>query len=219
MTPPEGDADALGRAFRTFSGELPIGGCPEPTAIWQAVRGESSADETRAIVLHTAACASCAEAWRIAHAAATDVPVTPVRESAWRSVWVWGPGLAAAALLVLSVLNNSAFSLPGLRPSPQLRERPAPIVSALVREDQPLDRTNFVLEWTPGPAGARYNVRVTTEDLSVVARVSGIDASRYQIPASSLTALPSGAKLLWQVDVVARDQPVRTSPTFVVRVR
>jgi hypothetical protein len=215
---PEDEADRLQRAFSTFDGEPPIGGCPEADAIWMAVRAELPSDATRAIVLHTAACASCAEAWRIAHGARQRT-AQPVAAPAWRSVWVWGPGLAAAALLLVSLLNQSAISLPGRRPSPQYREQVAPVVTALVADAQPLDRAAFVLRWTPGPDGAHYNVRVTTEDLTVIARAWSLGAPQYQVPPASLAALPAGTRLLWQVDVLARDQPRRSSSTFTVLLR
>lgn len=211
----------LQRAFAATGWDAAPGDeCPSAERVWMAVRGELPHLETSHIILHTATCAACAAAWRLAHSTGADAPREPhAAAPAWRSVWVWGPGLAAAALLVTGLLGDLPL---------RLRESPAPVsyregaeaaIQSLLPDGAELPRDALVLRWSPGPPGSRYNVRVMTEDLSWIAGAWSIDSTQYQVPAEAVAALAAGAKLLWQVDVDAPDQPRRTSSTFILRVQ
>lgn len=225
MTPAD---DATARTLRQAFSSLDedpaaASGCPPTDQIWMAVMGELPQRHTSDVILHTAACPACADAWRRAHDArlalqsAGDLPAR--RPAAWRSAWVWGPGLAAAALLLIGVFIEPLFDLSRRGNSPTYRQDSGRAIRPLIPDGAALDRRDMMLRWSPGPEGSRYNLRLTTEDLTVVDRAWSLDSPEYRIPPSTVQSLPSGSKLLWQVDVISPDQARHTSPTFIVRLR
>ena len=77
----------------------------------------------------------------------------------------------------------------------------------------------FRLRWTPAPAGSRYDVRVTTEDLRVIATANDLVAAEFALEPGQLAGLVPGSRVLWQVDAVLPGGARVSSPTFVVTVR
>jgi hypothetical protein len=221
VTPPDDRTlEQLRRAFAAVDASIGApAACPSADHIWMAVCGELSHSETSAVVLHTAACAWCAEAWRLAHAASRDRPRAAAAVPAWRSVWVWGPGLAAAALLVLGVLSERPPRAADPGGPAQYRESPEGVIEPLIADGAIVSRDALLLRWKPGPEGSRYNVRVMTADLTPVATAGSIAATEYAVPAAALEKVPSGARLLWQIDTLSPDAPRRTSPTFIVQLQ
>lgn len=188
---------------------------PEADRIWMAVHRELPQREIDVVILHTATCAACAEAWRIAHdVARTTQPVA----AAWRSPWVWAPTMAAAALLVFGIVTDRAPRFADSSPS-EYRQGADETVKPLVEDGASLSRDRLVLRWTPGPDGSRYNLRVMTEDLQPITTWWSLEKPEYHVPTSALAKLPAGTRLLWQVDTVIPGEPRRTSPTFIVRVQ
>ena len=230
MSPRKHDAlrdgdEALRAAFRGRPAESASpDGCPSAADVWSAVRGELSAEERRAIVSHTASCAACAEAWRLALDVTPDpLPVAAAtRPSAFAGLpWpsAFAP-LAAAAALVMAL--GAGFWL--LRPpvpvaTPGFRGGDAPAIRSLLREDQALPREDFRLRWSPGPEGSRYDVRVTTESLQVLATVQRLAETSYLVPETALRSLPPGSRLLWRVEAVLPDGERAASPTYITRLR
>jgi hypothetical protein len=215
--------DPLRRAFASYT-EPAGGGCPPDESVWMAVARELPADQIREVVRHIAACGSCADAWRLAHATmeaeGLRTPNVPAPEPAWRSVWVIGPGLAAAALLVIGVLVERPFDAWRIGgPSAALRDAPRPAIEPLVEDGAMVDRGAIELRWSPGDPGARYDVRVATADLTVISQVYGLTGTAYTVPADAVAALPSGTRLFWQVTAVGTDQARITSPAFTLIIR
>ncbi len=223
MKPNDHDGtDLLRTAFTSFGEVTPgAGDCPPAERIWMAVRGELPPRDIKPIVLHTSVCGACAEAWRIAHGAASEVQVVraPDRPGAWRSVWVWGPGLAAAALLLIGLVVDGPFDLSDRGPSTQYRDSATTGIRSLLPDNAELDRNELVLRWSPGPEGSRYNIKVLTEDLTIVSQSFSLPTSEYTIPVTAVSSLPSGTRLLWQVEAVGKDQPRQSSPTYTVRLQ
>jgi hypothetical protein len=93
------------------------------------------------------------------------------------------------------------------------------VVTSLVPGDTPLPRSEFLLQWTPAAEGSRYQIRVTAEDLQVVATATDLTATRFVVPSAQLTALPDGASVFWQVDALLPTGERITSTTFVARVK
>ena len=214
MNPVEPDLDRLRRAWATLSEEAaPTEACPEPERLWAAVRGELSAEATRGLVEHTLSCGACAEAWRLAREVASGLPwpeafdLAPARPR-WGGL---GTLLAAAAAVVVA----TTLARPPLSP---YREVGAVVVRSRLPAGRLLPRSQCVLRWSPGPAGSHYDLRVATEDLTILVVVRGLAATEYRIPASALTPLPAGAKLLWQVEVLLPDGSRLASMTFVTRI-
>jgi hypothetical protein len=210
---------SLRQAFAAHSQQTNPSACLAPETIWDAVHGDLRADAVLESVEHVATCASCAEEWRLARAlqeqeAATTAAPAPLRFAPRQRMHPWRSwGLAAAAALVLGVVGLQQLRTPVYR-----GEEVA--VHSQVAEGKALPRDRFLLKWSvPAPAGATYNLKISTEDLRSVAAVNGLKVPQYQVPASALTGLPAGAKLLWNVDVDLPAGSHLVSPTFVTPVQ
>lgn len=222
--PAEESADDLRTAFAAWEGSLPAAGqCPSAEDIWSAVARELSHDVIRSMILHVSACGSCAEAWRLAHGALVELSAEdPANQqtTAWRSPWVWAPGLAAAALVIIGIaVDRGAELLPHSAP-PSFRQTTSDTgIRSVISDDATVSREAPVIRWTEAAAGSRYDVRVFTEDLSSIAFGTGLEKPEFTIPPDTVSSLPRGTRLLWQVDVVARDGSRRPSATFRLRVQ
>lgn len=193
----------------------PIGSCPEPDRIWEAVRGELPPEEVRAIVDHVAVCASCAEDWRIAVAfekesGAQQEKGTVVSFPARRfQPWI----AAAAAALVLTVAGVYVRQTQKPELTAEYRGEQSK-VEALVPPGEVLPRQGFILAWTPVPGAESYDLLVTTTELDTVVSPKGLTTTEYQVPADALANLPAGAQLHWSVTAVFPDGERKQSPTF-----
>src|SRR5262245_9609328 len=169
--------DALREAFQSLA-EFSRGACSDADLelVWLAVTGKLPASERRALVARMATDRTLAEAWRVATElwrASPDAAVVVERRA---PAWPWSLNwLAAAAALVVAV--TAAVVLWRGEPGGDVLRDQAPVaVESLLAPDAVLPRDAFQLRWTPGPAGSRYEVRVTTEDLRVLARVTDVTA-------------------------------------------
>jgi hypothetical protein len=183
--------------------------------IWLAVSGELPAAERRELVDRMATDAACAEAWRVANelwqALQEQGEVAPARVARWKSPWL----AAAAALLVSTAVGVWLLNQPS---GDEFRASPDYVVESLVPEDVPVPRTAFRLRWTPGPIGSRYQVRVTTADLQLLAMPVDRATAEIVLDPEVLSTVPGGGSVLWQVDVLLPSGQRITSPTFVTRV-
>jgi len=190
--------------------------------IWLAVAGELPAEERRALVEQAARSAAYAEAWRVAHemwrAAQGEVGATTDPTASPRA-WRWtAQSLAAAAVLIVGT-TIGLVSLRDQHAVEQFRSSPGYVVQSRVPDDGALPREAFRLQWAPGPDGSRYRIRVTAEDLAVLAFAADLDAPEFLVAAPLLAHLPAGATVLWQVDAYLPDGDRVTSRTFVTHVR
>jgi hypothetical protein len=216
VTTPHDADDRLKDAFRAISADSRADASDEDVErVWRAVSGELPADERRDVVDRMASEPAVAEAWRVAHelrrAQVDDAPAgvgSPARS--WTPAWI---GLAA--LLVLSV----GVSLVQFRRAPEeaFRDPGRYVVESLVASDAALSRDAFVLRWKPGPAGSRYQVRVTTEDLRVLTTAVDLTAPELTLPRERLADVAPNARVLWQVVVALPGGETVSSQTFVVR--
>ena len=197
--------------------------CPAPETIWAAVQGELTPGELRQVLEHTAACAACAEDWRLAAelqrqsaatAAAAPGKVLQGRFGRWRPLTA-AAALAAGLLIAVGIYRTGGFG----PQEPTYREAGDEAIRSLLAEDQALPRQGAALRWSPVAGAEAYDVRISTEDLRLVLTAEGQKAASYRIPGSALASLPSGSKLLWQVDAVFPDGTRRSSPTFSATVR
>jgi hypothetical protein len=186
--------------------------------IWRAVAGELPAAERREVVDQLATDPACAEAWRVAdelwrasQGESTISAAPPVR--LWTRPW-----LATAAVLVLGVAIG-LFSLLNRPQGDEFRNLRGYVVDSRVPSETLLPREAFRLQWTPAPQGSRYQVRVTTDDLRVLATAEDLTVPELVVERERLTSLPSGARVLWQVDAALPSGERVSSQTFVVRVQ
>ena len=95
---------------------------------------------------------------------------------------------------------------------------PEGVIRSLLPEGEALPRDDAVLRWE-GPAGARFDLTVATEDLRVLATASRLEASEYRIPPDVLSEIPSGGKIAWGVKAVGEAGAALGAATFLTEVR
>jgi hypothetical protein len=192
----------------------PTDACPPAERLWAAARGELIPETTQEVVLHTATCGVCAEAWRlavdVAREAGESTRAAPRRS---RRRWLAGAGaavVAAAALLLFLLWKREE--------EPIYRGDPSAIASRL-DEAVPLPRDAAVLRWTSAGEGARYTIRVSSEDFDLLWEQPDVTATEITVPAAALAAVPAGKRVLWQVEAVRSDGARVASPTFFAALR
>jgi hypothetical protein len=232
VTDVRGSDERLAEAFRAF-GDTDDSEVQEDLRerIWLAVSGALPPEERRELVERTATDPGCAEVWRIASelwrasqaaAGGDDAVAAPGLATRWTPRW-----LAAAAVLLLgtalgvfSILNRPAgdeFRSSAVR-NAQGSGRGF-FVKSLVPANVALPRDAFRLRWTRGSKGSRYQVRVTTEDLQVLAVAADLTEPEFTVEPAVLSRLPGGVPVLWQVEVSLPNGERLTSSTFSTRVK
>lgn len=217
------DAQQLARLRAAFAAPGPAPYphvCPSPETLWSAVRAELPPQQMREVVEHIALCPACAEDWRLAaelnRQAETAVAATAapgkILQGRFRQ---WRPLAAAAALAAGLLIAVGLYRTGGPGPQPPAyREAQHAGIRSLLPAGQALPRQAALLRWSPLAGVVSYDVQVSTEDLRTIATAKGQTAPELQIPASALSNLPPGARLLWQVDAIRPDGTHETSPTF-----
>lgn len=213
----EGSSARLREAFAALGERAAPGpGCPEPDRLWAAATGEAPVEERHEIIAHTASCASCASAFRLARGLSEDEsrqagPVEPDSRLVRRPWLRWAAPLAAALIL--------AVVIPGIRrnaPAPY-RGGESPEIVAEIPEAAALPREQADLRWSAGPPGSRYEVRVLTPEGREIAVESDLTTPQYRIPPSALQGVEAGSLLYWQVKALPPDGTSVASKTFSVR--
>jgi hypothetical protein len=195
------------------------GECPDPERVWRAVHHELSHEQIRRVGLHATTCSECAEAWRLAVEITREAPATvipfdrrarrPARSRAW---WTAGALAAAAALAAIALLLPTG---PSLQPPQSGTLRGAEeIITPLTDPDTPLPREACTLRWQ-GPPEGRWEIRVATEDLRVLAEAHDLPTTEFTVPAEALAELPAGSSIVWQVHIKLPDGRRLASRSFV----
>jgi hypothetical protein len=216
------ELDNLRDAWAARAPRAPGPDCPAPEAIWEAVAGKRPESEVHTMLSHSLECADCSALWRLArelHGAAGDlvtgaggvVPLARARPSRW--VAVVG-ALAAAAAVVLVLLPRTT----GNRPEPVVRGSEGPTLRA-DPATATLDRGHPVLRWSGAPEGSRYTVVVSTRDLTVLYRRSGVVGTELDLPPEALAAVTPGTEIVWRVEAIAPGGRRISSEAFVSRVQ
>lgn len=214
--------ERLRDAFRTLASESP-GRCSDGDLehVWQAVSGVLPAEERRELIDRAAVDPAFAEVWRIAYEVQRargeshgEVPgeTAAVKPRTWNATWL---GLAAALVLVIGL----ALSQLQPRPADTFRDQGRTAASSLLPSDSTLPRDAFRLRWTPGPPGSTYTVRVTSEDLQLLATAEALALPEFVVPANRLSDVSAGSRVLWQVVTSLPSGENVASETFVVRVQ
>ena len=187
--------------------------------VWRALSEELPASERRALVERMASDPALAETWRAAHELSREAAPSTASAARGRA---WAPPFwmtTAAAVLLVGIGIGVTLQLSRSASEDTYRNAAPYVVNSLVPSDATLSRDAFRLRWSPGPQGARYNVRVTTEDLNVLTTVSDLTTAEYVVSPDRLSTLPSGARVFWQVDVVLPEGDTTSSQTFSVKVQ
>jgi hypothetical protein len=218
VTEHEESDEALRKAFQALGETAREETSPaDLDLVWRAVSGELPAPERRQLVERLATEPALAESWRVADELWRAAPAS--NRATTRQAWFLAPSwLAAAAVLVIGiaaglVYQRSAPSDNTLRSSEEYR------IESLVPREASLPRDAFRLRWTAGPAGSRYAVRVTTEDLRVLATASDLAVPELGVESAQLSSVTSGARVFWQVDVTLPGGERVSSQTFVVQLQ
>ena len=223
MTETRSPDERLADAFRAIadSSAAPVADS-DRERIWLAVSGVLPVEERRALVELMGTSPAHAEAWRVAHemwrasqGTAAETLDTP---NALNTRWWTAPWLSAAAVLLVGT-TIGLISLREPQAGDQFRSSPAYVVQSRVPDASALPRDAFRLQWAAGPEGSRYRVRVTTDDLRVLATAADLAVPEFSVAEPLLSALPAGATVLWQVDAYLPDGERVTSRTFVTQVR
>jgi hypothetical protein len=214
------DDEALRQAFQAMA-ESSGGACrtADLDRIAAALRCELPADERRALVERLAIDPAFAEAWRVAWAfhrdrvAEADARVESPRSASVSISWL---ATAAAVLLLMSMVSIVSR---GDRSGGDTMRGGGARIESLIADDAAMPRDAFRLRWNPGPSGSRYQVRVTAEDLQVLATIANLVEPEVTIDPAALAALQPGARVFWQVEATLRGGERATSQTFVTRIR
>lgn len=192
--------------------------------VWDAVTGQQRPADLEAGLAHVTQCASCAEAWRVAHELAVgtgQVRAGRRTADAWGAWRVWLPAAAAVVVLLAGTGSDRGwFDRPstGAGDANVIRGASAALSTAMP-DPQACDRSDCRLSWTDAGTGARYSVRVTTSELAPVAFVNDLQERTFTVPATALGALAKDAEVLWQVEALLPDGRRVSSATFPLTVR
>jgi hypothetical protein len=183
--------------------------CYRVETLWESATGRLARAENRAVVLHIAACASCATAWELARELA---PAGEVADRAPATSWRrWVPAVAAAVLLAAVALW---LWKPAEVHEPIYRDTSGDWIVSELEADRSLDRGECTLHWSAGPEGTTYDVRVTTADLTPIAQGLDLSEPRFRVGPSSLASVPAGEIILWRVTARLPDGRKVSSSTF-----
>lgn len=199
--------------------------CPDPDLIFETAMGESSVEKTRVLADHCVACPACTIAWKMARELAlqADQPMPAAAEESIDGRWaapLWRRWIPAAAALAAS-LALVALLVPWREArDPQdsvLRTLGDTTIESHISEDEALAADRFVLRWSAGPEGARYDVRVTDRRLNLLARAISLEQPEFKVPAAALEEMEPGSVVLWQVEAALPDGQRIVSRTFATR--
>ena len=210
----------LREAFASLSGGKTDGKTADAGRIFDAVHGEMSVEERRAIVEELAVDADAAEAWRLARELApepvpADVPARVLSDpgAPRQDAWKW---LSIAAAMVLAVgLGWRLIGPGGSTTVPGYRGGEQRAIASALPQGAPLSRARPTLQWT-ALEGARYRVRVLTPELAVLVESGELTTPAYTLSEDVLKRVAPGAVILWQVEARTAENAVIASPTFSV---
>ncbi|MCY1036709.1 hypothetical protein OV207_35060 [Corallococcus sp. BB11-1] len=194
--------------------------------VWRAVTQELPAEERRAVIERVAADPAWAQAWRLAKAMSqaasqADAPAKVVslkdRREQGQRFWQGRPAWGALAAMVVVLAGTVVVLRQQQRTGDpeRIRGGATEAITSEVPEAAALPRERFVLRWGGVPQATLWSVQVSSEDLKLFHRAERLEQREYTVPASVLAELPSGTRVLWQVEARLPDGSVRRGSTFV----
>jgi hypothetical protein len=215
--------DWLAAALHAGADDRPQEDCPPPERLWDAVSGRLPIGDRMAVVDHVSTCAACAEAWRLAvdlaaaQRAGTEASGGVAHSPGRRRRLNWWTFAAAAALV--AAVGAAWLLQPPPVVDPISRDPGTPVLESRLPEPASLPREEFRLQWTAGPSGSRYDVIVTTVDLTIIADARGLEVPEYRVPPDRLAGVGAGTRLLWRVEARVPDGRTISSRTLEASVR
>ncbi|MGH1341477.1 MAG: hypothetical protein ACRBN8_08000 [Nannocystales bacterium] len=194
----------------------------DPDQIWAAVHGPAEgehAPDRQALIDRLHEDPQLALEWRLAAALgpipADDECAQPQLETAPTTLRprrvafsaAVGVAFAAAAALALWVATAPSPESFGAPSEPSLRApQGQPLLRTTLAADDPLPRTDVVLQWSSDlERASSFTVRVTTQDLQPVYEAHDLATTSVQVPATAVSSLPPGTVLLWRVEAIESD--------------
>jgi hypothetical protein len=208
--PDPGDVARLREALASLAGK--DRSSADPGRIFDALHGDLSAEERRAVVEELVVDAEAAETWRLARELAPDSAAAVADRPHDRWKWM---SMAAAMLLAVAV-GWQLFSSRTPTEPPVYRSGEQRTIASALPVGVPLSRTQPVLRWT-AIEGAGYRVRVLTPELQVLVETGELTTTEYRLGDDVMRRIVPGGVILWQVEARVQGSVV-TSPTFSVRV-
>ena len=212
--PPE---DPLVAAFRASMPERPTGECPSAETLHAAAAGDLAAGALEAVVRHVHTCEACAEDLRVSAALVAEAdrgPAVAHRPGRQRRILAVAGFGALAAALFLVLIRSPSERAQSLRRS----SNDEPGRSSLLAVSSTVQPTfGATLAWSAVPGAVRYEVRISTEDLTLLQHGTVEGRTAYPIP-SPVVERARDAPLLWQVDAVLAGGERVSSPTFHLRI-
>lgn len=220
--------EALRRAFRDAcptepqSGtDLPQRSCPTADHLWAAATGDLSLLDRYRVIDHLTQCPACTLAWRLAMdlrdeeretgygrtgdvIRMTDRVPRPVFAGLSRRQRRFAVPIVSAAATVLLAVGLMFFPGDDRQDAPVVTRGTVPVSTDQIAspvDAREVPRDEFVLEWTPGPAGTTYDVQVLTEDLQrIIVEFEDLRSNNVEIPEDLLAEVTSGSELQWTVN-------------------
>ena len=219
MIEQDSDVERLRRSFQALAhSKARACSLEDLDRVWAAVRGGLPAAERRALVERIAGDPAIAEAWRVAHTLRRDDP-WELSVELRHSTSVVGRWLATAAAALVAVSVVVLVSRLDRSNGDTLRAPSGTRIESVTPGDAAMPRDEFRLRWSPGPVGSRYQVRVTTDALQVLATVADLTEPEVTIDRAALDGLTPGTRVFWQVEAALPTGERTASETFAARLR
>ncbi|MBX2810218.1 MAG: hypothetical protein KTR25_00345 [Myxococcales bacterium] len=215
------DDEELRAAYQAWADGEDAGDTSED-AIWQAVDGELTAAERRALVHKLSEFPGDGLRWRLVRELRglrerqfnddAEAKIQPF-PSGTRSMARYLSGATAAVLLI-------AISSWFVQISPVNYRAPTRItISSILVKDEELSRHAFRLAWSSAGPTARYDVRVMTDSFDEITSATDLTQTHFNVKAPALQGIVSGMSVNWQVRAHFPDGSQVISPTFVVKIK
>lgn len=203
---PSENFDEIVKAMMRDSSPVDRGCCPTPEELWDACHFESSPEEQRRIVLHTASCAACAREWSLSLNQTSrelvdevGLPEQPGAEEGpfpGRSRRVFGFVLAAVAAVGIIVLFperdrlevNSKSDFRGRRDLSPVRPAQA----------YKFEQGSFF--WPQTQGSKSYKLLIYNRELDLIKRLGPILSAPYYLEESVRQDLLERGAFFWRVE-------------------
>ncbi len=235
MKPTEQQLEVMRRSFAAAAEAVadPDDRAVTADEMWDVITGALVGGEARDVVRRVAGSAQAQVDWRITvemvREAGLEVVVADASEAdrkpalrdelaarrSQKAYWAGWVGAAVAAAAIAFFVLRPTRDEPNVPPT--IRDVPRTRITSTVPAGPISSQRDLVLQWSGGPSQARYDVRVTAENLRVIDAAFNITTPRYTLPAATLRA-HEGTTIYWRVVATSRAGERIESPSFSLRI-